>query len=148
MRHEPPPQLVAELPQAGRLVSVSHEGNQPGHPSGERATRGAPLRAITRAALCPPDRSAQARRPERIRGQQLFHKDAHRALECVQHIVQRHDRTGNQVAPKEIEVLFRAAVGVVAVNPQKPDRPGPCSGQIARIRAVRFDAVLDGARAE
>lgn len=54
-----------------------------------------------------------------------------------------HDRPWHQIPAKEIDILLRAAVGVISIDPQKANRPLPVPRQIARKRAMRLDAVLD-----
>src|SRR5204863_6110681 len=55
----------------------------------------------------------------------------------------RDDRTRRQVRPKEVDILLRAAVGVIAVDPEEPDRPSPPLREVTGIGAMRLDISLD-----
>src|SRR5437899_4920859 len=80
--------------------------------------------------VCSSDLSAHTRRPELIVLEQLVHEDANGAFERMQHVVERYDRMRHEMSPEELEVLFRAAIGVIAVDPQEPDRSIPTFRQI------------------
>ena len=59
-----------------------------------------------------------------------------------------HDGPRHQMRQKEIDVLLRAAIGVVAVDPEKPDRTVPAAGEITGVRAMGLDARLDSRGAQ
>jgi len=61
----------------------------------------------------------------------------------VEDVVQRDDRAGDQMPAKEIDILLRSAIGVIAVDPQKPDGMGPAARQVAGVGPVRVDRALD-----
>jgi hypothetical protein len=46
------------------------------------------------------------------------------------------------MSPEERDVLFRAAIGVIAVDPQEPDWSIPTRRQIPGIRAMHLDAAF------
>ena len=68
--------------------------------------------------------------------EQLVHEDANGAFERMQHVVERYDRMRHEMSPEELEVLFRAAIGVIAVDPQEPDRSIPTF--IIRLQRLRI----------
>jgi hypothetical protein len=141
--HEPPPQLVTQLPKARRLAPVLHEGKQSPDATAQCAPLVSPLSAVTRPVLRPANRSAQPRRPELVRIEQLLGEHPHRPFERVKHVVQRDDSATDEMRAKEVDILLRPAIGVVAVDPEEPDRAVPATCEVTGEQTMGFDRALD-----
>jgi hypothetical protein len=59
----------------------------------------------------------------------------------MEHIVEGDNCAFRKERPKSIEISFRPAIGVVAVNPQQPQGPvpRPLSCHVGRKRFVELD---------
>src|SRR6185295_12068128 len=139
MGHQRPPKLPTQLPQSSQLTSITHERNQAPGLARECLARGAPLRPVDGAVLCPPDRAAQPGRPKLIGLEHLLDENPNRAFEGVQHVVKGHNRMRHEMAVEQLEVACCAAVGVIAVDPEKPNGAMPVRRQVTRVRAVSLD---------
>jgi hypothetical protein len=66
----------------------------------------------------------------------------------VEDVVQRDDRAGDEMRAEEIDILLRSPIGVIAIDPEKPDRTIPTARQVAGVLAMGFDRALDARRPE
>ncbi len=148
MRDERPEDFVLHLIQPAQLASFRDERDESLRAARQRVARIAPARAVTGPVLRPPDRSAHTRGAEIVRGQDRFREYADRSVERVEHVVQGHDSPIRHMPAKQLEVLPGAVIGMVAVDPEKADRPVPSGRQVARKRAMDFNSLLQAGLAQ
>src|SRR5258706_1694784 len=144
MWRERPPNFVKEfVPAVQSAISTPGHWNQ--SPSGNRQqpTAIAEAPTITRAVLRPANGPAEARRAEIVGVENLLDKNAERPLERAEDVVHGDNGSIGEMRLEHVDVGFWPVVGVVAVNPEKPNTILPFARELVRVRAPDLDALDD-----
>ena len=115
---------------------------------GQLCARGSKTASVLGTILRPGNGVKKRGGAEAIGAQNIFDVDPNGAFEFMKSVVEGNDRAVGQVRRKQVEVLFGAGVGVVAVDPEQTDGAAPSLRHLAGGRAMHLDMLLDSSAAD
>ena len=136
-------EFVSKFCEAAKFRVLLDVGNQPRRFTGKLLTLGGEAIRAGGPVLRPGQGLNEAYRTERAGTKNLFGIDLNGARKIIESVMKGDDTQGREMREEVEEVLLRALVGMVAINPEQTNGSSPSTTHASRVGSMDLDILFN-----